>query len=147
MRSDGREIIAKVEGGKLGKFVSETVRGWLESYGEGVIRITLEPYTPGRSNSQNRYYWKVLVGGIKSHMSDTGAPVSRDAIHHYIKYKLCPDLCEVEEEHDIFGEKYVMRENTTTKITTENFNLLCERVRAWAAENGLQLPLPNEHAF
>ena len=142
-----KEVITKVEGGKLQGHVSEAIRSWLGKFGNGLIKITIEEYKPGRSNQQNRYYWKVLVGGIKQYMADAGSPVSAEAIHHYIKQELCPDLCEKQEEAVIFGKKYSYNNATTTNMSTEDFNQLCERVRGWAAEQGLQLPLPHEQIY
>lgn len=133
-------FVAKVEGGKLPRFVSEAVRSLLEKKIEGLVKITIEDYKPGRSNSQNSYYWKVLVGGIKDHLSYIGEPASADAIHEYIKQRICPDLCEISDKID--GQK--ITRYSTKGLTTEQHSQLAERVRAWAAERGLQLQLPSE---
>lgn len=140
-----KEVIAKVSQGKLPRYVSEHIRTILSDKGEGTIKITIEDYKAGRTNQQNRYYWKVLVGGIKAHMAASGAPVSADAIHFYIKTKLCRDLCEWGDDCEVFGVSFFHKTYTTTNLSTEYFEQMCERIRAWAAENGLQLPLPNEY--
>lgn len=139
-----RIFICKVENGRIPKYVSESIRRLLEKKREGLIKISIEDYVSSRTNPQNRYYWKVIVGGIKDHMKASGVCTSAEGIHEYIKNVLCPDICEVETVERIFDFDYQFKKKTTAKLTTEQFSELCERVRAWAAENGLQLPLPNE---
>ena len=140
-----REFIAKVEGGKLPRFVSEAVRSLLEKKGEGIVKVTIEDYKPGRSNSQNSYYWKVLVGGLKKAQGELGNPVDAETMHEYIKRKICPDLCEYRK--DIFledGEIDTITAYSTKHLTTEQHSQMAERVRMWAAKRGVQLLMPNE---
>ena len=140
-----QQFIAKIEGGKLPRFVSEAVRSLFEKKGEGIIKITVEDYKPGRSNSQNAYYWAVLVGGIKGHLNSHGNSVTADHVHEFIKRKICPHLCEYRQEIILDGgEIETITAYSTKHLTTEQHSQMAEEVRAWAAGQGLQLLMPNE---
>lgn len=140
-----REFIATLESGKLPRFVSEAVGECLKKLETGLVKITVERYTPGRSNQQNRYYWKVLVGRLTKHLNDMGNTVTKDHMHEYLKRNVCPDLCEFEKEIILAdGVIETIKGYSTKHLTTAQHSQMAERVRAWAAGQGIQLPLPNE---
>lgn len=140
-----RVFIAQLEKGALPRFVSVAVRNLFAELYEGKVKITVERYTPSRSNNQNSYYWKVLVNGVKKHLNRMGNELSEKDVHEYIKRRVCPDLCEYTKEVILpDGEIDEVTAYSTKHLTTDQFSQLGERVRQWAAANGLQLQLPHE---
>jgi len=75
-----------------------------------------------RSQRQNKYYWKVVVGPLWNHIGEQ----SKRSTHEYIKLEF--------------------KVETTTDLKTNEFEDLMERIRIWAAEfHGFYIPEPNEH--
>lgn len=118
-----------------------------ERLGETVSRlpgkrfiITLKEQKRKRSVNQNAYYWGVVVAAITQMFRDAGNYVDGEDVHEFLKLRVAklsrmivtPDG----EVHKSLG--------STTKLSTMEFEVYLERVRAWAAEYGCVIPLPNE---
>lgn len=143
-----REFIAQLESGKLPRFVSEAVGDSLKKLESGLVKITVERYVPRRSNQQNKYAWKVLVGRLTDYLNDMGNEVTKELVHEYIKRNVVPDLCKYEKEIILAdGVIETVTGYSTKHLTTAQHSQMAERVRAWAAGQGIQLPLPNERDY
>ncbi|OWK34649.1 recombination protein NinB [Fimbriiglobus ruber] len=102
--------------------------------------ITLKEVKRKRSVSQNAYYWGVVIAEITKMFRDHGNYVDGEDVHEFLKLRVAklsrmivtPDG----EVHKSLG--------STTKLSTMEFEVYLERVRAWAAEYGCIIPLPNE---
>ena len=92
---------------------------------EAIIRV----YKSTRSNNQNSYYWGVILPILGGYFGyDT------DDMHSALKYKfLRKGACDIETVQ------------STTKMTTAQFEEYVETVRRWAlTEWNVSVPLPNE---
>jgi hypothetical protein len=118
-----------------------------ERLGETVSRlpgkrfvITLKEVKKKRSVNQNAYYWGVVIAAITQMFRDNGNYVDGEDVHEFLKLrvaKLSRMLVTPDGEvHKSLG--------STTKLSTMEFEVYLERVRAWAAEYGCFIPLPNE---
>lgn len=86
------------------------------------------PYHKNRSNSQNRYYWAVVVKELRDHTGYT-----EDEIHEILKYKFLSyplDLLVKENDKETI---YVAK--STTSLTTSEMENYLSRIREWASVN------------
>lgn len=94
--------------------------------------VEIKPLTKDRTSPQNRYL-HAMLGEIAKESGHTPDEV---------KEALCRKFLG-SQRLDLFGESVERRRSTTTLNTTE-CAALCDQIRAWAAEQGLILPLPEE---
>lgn len=102
--------------------------------------LSLKEVKRKRSLSQNAYYWGVVVAEITRMFRDAGNYVDDEDVHEFLKLrvgKLSRTIVTPDGEvHKSLG--------STTKLSTMEFEVYLERVRAWSAEFGCVIPLPNE---
>ena len=93
--------------------------------GDGLSRPTTS-----RSLRQNRFYWGAVIGAIAE---STGN--SPEDLHLVLKEMFLP------RKFITLGSKEVEVKKSTADLTTEEFTLYLEAVRAWAAtELGITMP-------
>lgn len=110
-----------------------TIAGYLRNRDGKTVNVTLSRPTTVRSTSQNRLYWGVVVATIATETGHTP-----EEIHSVLKQMFLPRRFVVvgKSEHELH--------KTTTELTTEEFTLYLEQIRAWAGtELGIRLPLEN----
>ena len=106
---------------------------------EGQYRLDVTKYRPRRSDRQNRYYWPSFVSEFAKLLIETGQ---------------CDNMAEARQHgHEILKHKFLRREyvdpttgevipytESTTKLTTAEFNEYLDRCAAWLAELGVIVP-------
>lgn len=103
----------------------------------GKHSISIEKFRDGRSSSQNRYYWGIIVNGLASEFG-----YFRDEIHQLLRQK----FLGYTRENPVTGktEQFV---RSTTDLSTDEMEQYLESIRVWAlSEFSVYLPLPNEIA-
>lgn len=86
-----------------------------------------------RSNSQNRYYWGVIIRTVSE---DTGQ--DGDTVHEYLKTQFL-------RKQIVFNKKEYIVVGSTSDLTTEEFETYAEKCRQHVGEIlGIQIPLPGE---
>ncbi len=90
-----------------------------------------------RSNSQNSYYWGVVIETLSDELGYTP-----DEMHEIIKHRFLT-------QNDIIkgktGAVYVSHSKSTTSLTTKEFEDLMTRIRQWASMDlGIFIQEPNE---
>ena len=104
------------------------------------VTIKLSLYRKRRSNNQNAYYWSVIIPAITAMFREYGNNVDGDDVHEFLKLRV-GKLAQVFVTPD--GE--VMKGlGSTTKLSTMEFEVYLEKCRAFAAEHGVAIGLPNE---
>lgn len=104
------------------------------------VTVTIELFRRQRTSPQNRYYWRVLVGGIRDQMVSDGWELSKDEVHELMKGKYL-----VQEKFNTQTGEVLQTIGSTAALSTVEFSQYNENVRRWAAETiGLTLPEPNE---
>ena len=104
------------------------------------VVVTLEEAKKRRSNNQNAYMWGVVIPVITEMLRDFGNNVSPEETHEFLKVHVGKLIKEVTS---MDGKIRRIPGTTTTLSTLEMENYL-EKCRAFAAENGCVVPLPNE---
>lgn len=136
-----REWICKVTPaghlpGKERLAIDDCIRG----LGGKQIVVKVAQYAKPRSNPQNRYYWGVVIPAITEMFVDAGNYVDHQDVHEFLKLRV-GKLAQVFVTKD--GE--VMKGlGSTAKMTTVKFEEYLTKVRAFAAEYGVQIAEPNE---
>jgi hypothetical protein len=98
------------------------------------VEVTVEKITHPRSNSQNRYYFGVVVKEIAQH---TGHDAEQ--VHELLKVQFAPRW------HFPLQNTNLNIPTSTTRLDTLAFVEYTEKCRMWANEFlGLQIPLPGE---
>jgi hypothetical protein len=93
-----------------------------------------------RSLNQNAYYWGVVLPPILQMFREAGNGVDAEDVHTYLKEHV-GKLKQVFVTKD--GE-VLTGAGSTAKLSTQEMEVYLDRVRAWAAEYGVAIPLPNE---
>lgn len=95
------------------------------------VRIDIKLHKPTRSNNQNEYYWKIVIGLISEQTGYTP-----DEVHEILKQEFIGKPLNV-------GEK-TYNIATTTNQTTVEFEQYLSKIRQWASITlGVYIPLPN----
>jgi hypothetical protein len=128
-----------------GGFVPSSV---LQRLGEAVARmegkrliLTLKEQKWKRSLNQNAYLWSVIYGRIVDVFRDAGNNVDAEDVHAYCK----DNVGKLKQVFVTPDGEVLTGPGSTAKLSTVEFEVYAEKVRAWAAETlGLAIPLPNE---
>lgn len=113
----------------------------IKSFAGKRIRIKIERAFNKRSNSQNAYYWGVIVPILKEALIEIGYNEARSAewVHDFVKVNF---LLDEKPDKDGVVRKVVRR---TSGLSTSEFMDLISDLQQWAVENlGVIIPDPNE---
>ena len=130
----------RVTNGRIPSAVAERLAAPIRRMDGRRVVQSLREQTRKRSNPQNAYYWGVVVAEVTQMFRGEGNMVDADDVHAFLKQHV-GQLSQVLVTPD--GE--VLRAPaSTTRLSTQEFEIYMEKVRAWAAAFGLIIPLPNE---
>ena len=121
-----------VEGGRLKPSPGQqaTIGNYLRTREGKAVEVKFARPTTSRSQRQNRFYWGVVLTAIAE---STGN--STEDIHVVLRDRLLP------RKFITLGSKEVEVKKSTADLSTEEFTLYLEAVRAWAAtELGITMP-------
>ena len=96
------------------------------------------PLTKGRSNPQNKSYWKLCVEPLAEFLEG----YTRPEVHELLKYKFLSETRYVRNRAGRMEEVKVTK--STRDLTTSEFNEFMEQIRVWASQLGCWLSEPNE---
>lgn len=102
--------------------------------------LTLKEQKRKRSLNQNNYYFGVVVPAVTGMFREHGNYYDEHDVHEFLKLrvgKLAQNMLMPDGE-------VVKSLGSTAKLTTQEFEVYMEKIRAWAAEYGLAIPLPRE---
>lgn len=97
------------------------------------VTVVLSPERRQRTNQQNRWYWGVVVPALSE-----WSGYERDEMHELLGRMF------LAIERALPNGAVIASRRSTADLSTEEFSEYCERVRRFAAENGLYIPGPNE---
>ncbi len=105
-----------------------------------IVTVEIKEAKRIRSLSQNSYYWGIVISSVTGMFNEHGTQASPEDVHNYLREnvgKLFKRINLPDGEIKTIGR-------STTELTTSEFELYLEQIRAWAANYGLIIPLPNE---
>jgi hypothetical protein len=129
-------LIGRVDAaGRVDPDLREQIRAALQSHAGRAVEITIRrwKHTTTRSNSQNKYYWGVVLPTIGNHIGYTS-----DEMHEALKWKFL-------RKPDSQTWEGVATVRSSKELDTLEFEEYLENVRRFAATDlGVTVPLPNE---
>jgi hypothetical protein len=105
------------------------------------ICITIERKRKKRSLNQNAYYWSVVIPAIRKMLEEYGNEVDDEETHSFLKEHVGKLTGSVV---DSVGRRVAVTKSSAS-LTTAEFESYLLRVTAWAAQEGVIIPAPNEH--
>jgi hypothetical protein len=102
--------------------------------------VSLKEQKRRRSLNQNAYYWGCVLPPLVAMFREAGNNVDAEDVHSYLKEHV-GKLKQIFVTSD--GE-ILTGAGSTAKLSTVEMEVYLEKVRAWAAEHGVAIPLPNE---
>ena len=134
------ESFGTIQDGKLHLIHADKFKQNITTLPNGRYRFTLEKVYRKRSNSQNAFYFGVVVTLIMEGLKDAGFEnFDKDKTHDLIKYKFLKV-----EEVSTNGEVIETIKSTTSLTTTEFMSLLAD-IKSWALEFlNVDIPEPGQ---
>lgn len=113
----------------------------IESFNDKELILTFDKPKKKRSNSQNAYYWGILIPLTQKGIFETwGEVYSIDKTHSYLK----ENFCFYEKVNESTGEIIKVPKSTTENTTTE-MEVYHSEIRNHLQEwFNITAPLPNE---
>lgn len=134
------EFSGLVTSGKLPPQVAQAIASAIRRLEGKRLVVSLREQKRRRSTRQNAYYWGCCLPVIVEMFREAGNMVDAEDVHSYLKSEV-GKLAQVLVTPD--GE-VLKAPGSTTKLSTQEFEVYLEKVRAWAASFGLSIPLPHE---
>ncbi len=137
---DAIEFDGLVKDGKIPHEMSLAIRDVIRRFEGKRVKVTIGKFKRQRSRRQNAYYWGVVLKYVHEMFLEFGNDVSSDDTHEYLKEHIGKLFKDIEGPG---GEiRTIVR--SSTELSTSEWEDFMEKIRAWAASVGLQIPLPNE---
>lgn len=138
---DKREFVIRLdEQGKFPDSLKSALQDIFARFPGKQLKLVISLYRRRRSNPQNAFYFGVVVPLVRQMFIDAGNQITPEETHYYIKKEIWRHIKKIKLPN---GEtKEVV--DTSTKLTTSEWEDNLEKTRVWAAEFGLELPYPNE---
>lgn len=130
---------APVKNGHLPEWVRLEIVIALKQMEGKRVEIDIRPEKEYSSNPQRKYYFAVIVEKIRDLFFQFGTVMNKDEIHDWLMVNVGKWMQDI----DIPGGKGTKRRSymDLSISETEVHHTLC---RKFAAENGMQIPEPNE---
>lgn len=118
---------------KLFEHEKEAIRRWCATFKDGThVDITIRKHKSKRSNEQNRFYWKIVVGILADEFG-----YEPDEMHCVLREKFL-------RIHDDKHPDFVIAKSTT-KLSTVEFIEYIEKIQRWASiEYQIYIPNPEK---
>ena len=107
---------------------------------EVAVVIEIKPEKKYRSVFQNSYYWGIVIPIVVNLFNENGNNVDADQVHEFLK-----------AEVGKLNQKLILPDGeikdvtiSSAKLKTMEFEDYLAKIRAWAAEWGCIVPMPNE---
>lgn len=134
------EFVSMVDGGKLHPTVVASIQRLLKLAEGKRVKITLQLAKKRRSCKQNAYMWGVVIPAVLELFREAGNTITEEGVHDFLKAYV-GGLQKTIIKPD--GTRAVIL-GSTTDLGTAEFEQYLEKCRAWAAQFGCLIPLPNE---
>lgn len=131
-----------LESGKLPEGIKHTLARVIPEYAGKYVRLTLEEKQESPSDKQRRYYFGVIVEAYIEHFKANGKILDKDQMHDSMMKTIGGFNNAFVDPFTGEPDEGRLSINDLTKAQAEGYFTLC---RKWAAENGFDIPEPNEY--
>ncbi len=132
------------ETGKLTDESRRIVGNYISTIKGKRIKITVSEFKESSSDKQRKYYFSVIVPAFIEHFAKEGKVFDKDQMHDSMMRAVGgfsnPYVNPFTGEPDAGRLSY----NDLTTTQCEGYHTLCLK---WGAENGFQIPMPNEAIY
>jgi len=122
-------IHGKVEGGRFVADYPHLFKSAFEQFNGKVVTVTVGEFKKPRSLSQNAYLHGVVYSIIADETGHTIEEIAEVLKQMFLRPRI------------VLGVPVM---GTTTELSTLEFNEYVEKIKAWAAGYGINVPEPNE---
>lgn len=134
------QFLSKVENGHISDACRKTIAQTIKSLNGKLIKITIEEKKKNRSLSQNNYYWGVVIPAIKIMFDEYGNNISNEQVHEFLKL----EVGNLRDTITLPNGDVTVITGSSAGLKTLEFESYLTKIRAWAAEWDVFIPLPNE---
>jgi hypothetical protein len=137
------QFITKIEQGKVSDGVRQSLQQALKSLDGKIAKITIEERKKVRSLSQNAFYWGCIIPPIVTLLREYGNDVDGDDTHEF----LMENVGKLNKNIVLLDGEVKTVSGSSAILKPMEFEEYLTKVRSFAAEHGVILPLPNEHTL
>jgi hypothetical protein len=130
----------KLENGAVPPVIRRDINETLKRLATKAITVTVGEAQRQRSRRQNSFYWGVVLPAICEMFRDAGSDASKDEVHLFLKRTVGGLTRAIVLPGG--GSEEVVR--SSSDLAPDQWEEWQEKIRAWAAEWGTELPMPNE---
>lgn len=139
--TSGVEFTGEVRNGHLPSTVRQSISSLLSRMEGKRVAVRVAPYRKRRSLNQNSFFHGPFLLACTEMFNDAGNDMDNEAVKTALKEKF--GLRMIVKMPD--GKEHSIPKSTRDYTTMEIEDFMT-KIRAWAAEYGFVLPLPNEAA-
>ena len=105
---------------------------------DGSMEVVIQKHVKKRTQGQNRYQWKAILGDISRQVRIDGKSYTPKIWHEHLKGLFLPDVADEELTLPSYVKWQEMPDGTlkmvgsTTKLTTKGMSIYFERLYAYA---------------
>lgn len=132
---------SRIIGGCLHRYTQSNINTLFQSLEGQLIKITIEKKKNLRSVKQNSFYWGVVIPWVVTFFQEYGNNFDAMQVHEYLK----SEVGKLDQIVDL-PTGIARISGNTHKMSTKEFEDYLTKIRAWGAEWGLTIPLPNENS-
>lgn len=134
------EFICPIRSGKIPPHVSQSVRDVFGKMDGKTAKITIQQQKKHRSLSQNAFYFSAVVPVIRDMFFEGGQMVDEQVTHEYLK-RYVGNLTRTIATPD---GKIETVTRSSTELSTIEWEVFIEQIRAFAAQWNVSVPFPRE---
>jgi hypothetical protein len=135
------KIYSHIENGQLSDHAQVALAAELAHHDGKDIELAISRKRKKRSLNQNQYYWAVVVPLIRAMMEEYGNELDDEETHSFLKEHVGKLTSSVV---DSVGRRLAVVKSSAS-LSTAEFEAYLLKVTAWAAQEGVIIPSPNEH--
>jgi hypothetical protein len=138
--ANSAQFFSKVEKGHLNDHCRQSIANALKSLEGKFAKITIEEKKKIRSLNQNAFYWGYIIPVIVNFFNEYGNNVDAEQVHEFLKENVGKL-----NQNVVFPDGQVKEvTGSTANLNTMEFENYLTKIRVWAAEWGVIIPIPNE---
>lgn len=131
----------QVQNGRVQQATLDTIRTLLATLNGKRVRISIAEIKRQRSLNQNNFWWGVVVPILQEIFEEHGNECDPESVHHYAVEHIW-NWTKVIVDPAGVRRKIVL---SSTALDTAQWEDNITKTRAWCAQFGRQVPLPNEY--
>jgi hypothetical protein len=134
------KLHSTITNGQLSPEAQIAFAGALKQHEGQRVTVEVKKQVKRRSGNQNAFYYGVVLPRIVALFREYGDGICLEEVHRFLKGTVGGYKRPITTP---YGET-IWHVDTSTKLTTAEWENWMDLIRAWAAARGVQIPFPNE---